>query len=343
MGRIWRVFGQQTGLWILAGIFLFFTFSVGETFLSVGNMENVARQISLDAPVVFGEAVVLIAGGIDISVGSNMAMAGAITMGLQPLGTPVAVLAALLFGVLIGAVNGLLVTKGKIVPFIATLGTMSLVRGLLLTYTHQQPIPGTDSEFSFWGAGNIGFIPVPLIVTLLLMLALVIFLKYSRSGRNLYAIGGNKEAAHVAGISVDKSMFTAFVISGFTSALSGVLLASRLNSATVQVGNDTPLLALAAAIIGGASLLGGRGTIVGAFIGVLALGMLTNGMNLLGVLTYYQIAFRALILIAVVAIDAFSGNLTRRRLAMANAMRSKTTGNTTERKEDKDGLAPSGP
>lgn len=339
MVRIGRVFGQQTGLLILAGIFLVFSLSAGDFFLSLGNMENLARQISLDAPVVFGEAVVLIAGGIDISVGSNLAMAGAITMGLQPLGTPVAVLAALLFGVLIGAVNGLLVTKGKIVPFIATLGTMSLVRGMVLTYTGQRPIPGTDSDFTFWGAGNVGFIPVPLIVTLLLMLALFIFLKFTRTGRNLYAIGGNKEAAHVAGISVEKYQFIAFVISGFTSSLAGVLLAARLNSATVQVGNDTPLLALSAAIIGGASLLGGRGTIVGAFIGVLALGMLTNGMNLLGVLTYYQIAIRALILIAVVAIDAFTGNLTRRRLATANAMRSQPV----ERKEDKEGLAPSGP
>jgi ribose transport system permease protein len=339
MTRVGRVFGQQPGLLILAGIFLVFTFSTSDIFLSLGNMENLARQISLDAPVVFGEAVVLIAGGIDISVGSNMAMAGAITMGLQPLGTPVAVLAALMFGVLLGAVNGLLVTKGKIVPFIATLGTMSLVRGLVLTYTGQRPISGTDSNFTFWGAGSIGFLPVPLIVTLFLMLGLFIFLKYTRTGRNLYAIGGNKEAAYVAGISVEKYQFIAFVISGFTSSLAGVLLAARLNSATVQVGNDTPLLALAAAIIGGASLLGGRGTIGGAFIGVLALGMLTNGMNLLGILTYYQIAIKAMILIAVVAIDAFTGNLARRRLATANAMRSKTV----ERKEGKEGLAPSGP
>ena len=338
MTRIWRVFGQQTALVILAGIVIVFSLTVGETFLSTGNIGNIARQISIDAPVVFGQAIVLIAGGIDISVGSNMAMAGAITMGLQPYGTPVAVLAALAFGVLVGVVNGLLVTRGKIVPFIATLGTMSLVRGILLTYTRQQPISGRDPSFTFWGAGDIGFVPVPLLITLVLMAALFVLLKYSRAGRNLYAIGGNKEAAHLAGISVDRYLFLAFVISGFTASLAGVLLSSRLNSATVQVGIDTPLLSISAAIIGGASLLGGRGTVIGAFLGVLALGALTNGMNLLGVHTYYQIAIRALILIAVVAVDAFSGNLTRRRLEIANRLRPKA-----ERRDDMQGIAPSGP
>lgn len=337
MVRIWRVFGQQTALVIFVALFAVFSLLAGDLFLSGGNMENIARQISIDAPVAFGQAVVLIAGGIDISVGSNLAMAGAITMGLQPYGTGVAVVAALLFGVLVGVTNGLLVTKGRIVPFIATLGTMSLVRGILLTYTRQQPLPGHDESFSFWGAGNIGPVPVPLIITLVLMFALYVFLRYTRTGRNLYAIGGNKEAAHLAGISVQKYQFIAFVISGFTAALAGVLLASRLNSATVQVGNDTPLLSISAAIIGGASLLGGRGTVIGAFLGVLSLGVLTNGMNLVGVHTYYQIAIRASILIAVVAIDAFTGNLARRRRETANAARIRGA----ERRDDMQGAAPS--
>lgn len=309
--------GAQTAVVIAVAIFATFSLSASDYFLAVGNLENVARQISLDAPLVFGQAIVLIAGGIDISVGSTMAMAAALTIGLQPWGTLTAVIAALAFGALAGAFNGFLVTKGRIVPFVATLGTMSVIRGLLLTYTKQQPISGTDDAFTWWGGGSIGIVPVPLVITLLLLAALAVFLRRTRAGRNLYAIGGSRDAAYLAGIAVGRYQFLAYVLSGTLAAVSGVLLASRLNSATVQLGNDSALLSISAALIGGASLLGGRGAILGAFLGVLALGMLTNGMNLLGVDTYYQIAVRAAILIAVVAIDAFSMTMARRRLAAA--------------------------
>jgi ribose transport system permease protein len=310
---------QQTAVMIAAAIFVTFAISANRYFLSLGNLENVTRQISLDAPLVFGQAVVLIAGGIDISVGSTMAMAAALAIGVQPCGTIVAVIVALGFGAAVGAANGFLVTKGGIVPFVATLGTMSVVRGLLLTYTKQQPISGIDDAFTWWGGGSIGIVPVPLLITLILLAALALFLRRTRAGRNLYAIGGNREAAYLAGIAVTRHQFLAYVLSGALAAVSGVLLASRLNSATVQLGNDSALLSISAALIGGASLLGGRGRIIGAFFGVLALGMLTNGMNLLGVDTYYQIAMRATILIAVVAIDAFSRTVARRRLAAAVA------------------------
>jgi ribose transport system permease protein len=314
MLRLLRAFRQSIFL-VLLGLIVVFTATIGPTFWSGQNVHNLARQISFDALVVFGQAIVLIAGGIDISVGSVLSMAAALTMGLQPLGVPVAVLGALLFGMAVGAVNGFLVTKARIVPFIATLGTMTLVRGLMLTYTRQEPIYGRVESFTLWGGGSIGVIPVPILIALLVMLCLHIFLQYTRFGRNLYAIGGNKEAAHVAGIPVVRHQFTAFVISGTTAAMAGVLLASRLNSSTIHIGLDTPLLSIAAAIMGGASLLGGRGSVFGAFLGILALGMLANGMNLLRVPTYYQIAIRAAILITVVAVDALYVNVIRRRLA----------------------------
>lgn len=313
MGRLISLGGQQTAALIAVAIFLTFAFSASEYFLTFGNAENVARQVSLDAPLVFGQALVLIAGGIDISVGSTMAMAAALAVGLQPFGSTAAVAAALAFGAAIGACNGLLVTRGRIVPFVATLGTMSVVRGMLLTYTKQQPLSGTDEAFTFWGGGSIGFVPVPLLITLVILAALMLFLQRTRAGRNFYAIGGNRDAAYFAGIAVDRYLMLAYTMSGTLAAVSGVLLASRLNSATVQLGNDSALLAISAALIGGASLLGGRGRILGAFLGVLALGMLTNGMNLLGVTTYAQIAVRALILITVVALDAFSRTVARRK------------------------------
>ncbi len=317
MNRLLSIGGQQTAALIAMAIFITFALSVSEYFLTLGNAGNVARQVSLDAPLVFGQALVLIAGGIDISVGSVMAMAAALTIGLQPYGTLTAVVAALAFGAAIGACNGLLVTRGGIVPFVATLGTMSVVRGMLLTYTGQQPLSGTDDSFTWWGGGSIGFVPVPMLITLALLVALAIFLQRTRAGRNLYAIGGNREAAYLAGIAVDRYLLLAYVMSGTLAAVSGVLLASRLNSATVQLGNDSALLSISAALIGGASLLGGQGRIVGAFLGVLALGMLTNGMNLLGVTTYLQIAVRAAILITVVAMDAFSRTVARRRTVAA--------------------------
>jgi ribose transport system permease protein len=318
MHWIWKMSGQRTAAILAASIFVTFALTAGRTFLLTENLENVARQVSLDAPVVFGQTIVLIAGGIDISVGSVMAMAAALAIGLQPYGTATAVILALVFGLMIGAVNGLLVTKGRILPFVATLGTMSLIRGALLTYTHQAPLSGVDDNFAWWGGGSIGIVPVPLLITLALLILFASFLRWTRPGRDFYAIGGNREAAYLAGIGVLRCEFLAYVISGALAALAGVLLASRLNSATVQLGNDTALLSIAAALIGGASLLGGRGRIIGAFLGLLALGMLTNGMDLLGVQTYYQIAIRATILIAVVALDVFTRNFAR-RLATAAA------------------------
>jgi ribose transport system permease protein len=318
--RLYDIASGHVAFLIVTAIFAALALTSGQTFLTPGNLENVTRQVSLDAPVVFGETVVLIAGGIDLSVGATMAMAAILAIGFQDWGATVATLVALGFGFAVGALNGLLVTRARIIPFIATLGTMSIARGVMLTYTHQQPLSGIIDSFAIWGAGGLGLVPLPLIIALGLTLMLSLALKYTRLGRNLYAIGGDREAAYLAGVSVNRHLFIAFLASGVLSALGGVLLASRLNSASVQLGNDTPLLALSAALIGGASLLGGRGTIGGAFLGVLALGMLANGLDLLGVETYHQIAIRAAILIMVVGVDALAGSLAKRRIAGVGAL-----------------------
>jgi ribose/xylose/arabinose/galactoside ABC-type transport system permease subunit len=302
---------RQTALIIFAALFLLFTALLGSTFTGPTNLGNMSRQVAIDAPHVMGQVIVLIAGGIDISVGSVMAMSAALAIGLQGYGVGVAVMAALLFGATVGAVNGLLVTKGKIVPFVATLGTMSVVRGMVLTYTKQQSMPSSVESFGFWGGGSIGTIPMPLIISVTIMVVLWWFLRNTAGGRGLYAVGGNKETAYLAGVPVAKVQFTAFVLSGTLAAVSGVLLASRLESANAQTGIDTPLLSIAAAIIGGASLLGGRGGIVSAFLGIASLGTLSSGMNLLGVSTYVQIATKALVLIGVVVVDALIVNAKR--------------------------------
>ena len=315
MQRLIGLLEKRSAVILLLGLVIAFSSSDSRTFLTGSNFQNIARQVSLDAPMVFGQAVVLIAGGIDISVGATMAMSAALAIGLQPYGTLTAVSGALGFGLLLGLVNGLVVTRGKIVPFVATLGTMSLVNGLLLTYTGQRSLVGGDDAFAWWGGGQVGPVPVPLIVVLAVLGGLWVFLERTRQGRDLYAIGGNNDAAFLGGVSVQKGLLVAFALSGVLSAISGILVASRLNSASVQLGGDAPLMSISAALIGGASLLGGKGSIVAAFFGVLALGVLNNGMDLLGVPTYSQIAVRALILIAIVAIDALTNGLSRRNLA----------------------------
>lgn len=307
------VFSRHGVVVICVCIFVFFSIADGRIFLGPVNLDNIARQFSVNAPLVIGQAVVLISGGLDLSVGMVLSMAAALTMKLQPHGVWVGVGAALAFGLLIGMINGLLVTKGGLIPFIATLGTMTVVYGLMLSYTGQEPTPGHDEGFTFWGAGSVGPIPTPLIVSILVLLMLTVYLAYTRSGRDLYAVGGSKDAAFLAGIPIQRRQFIAFVICGFLAALSGVLLASWLNSSTIHVGLDTNLLSLSAAIIGGASMLGGRGSAFGAFMGILCITLLTNGMDVLGTSTYTQTAVRAGLLIAVVTLDALSAARRRAR------------------------------
>ena len=277
---------------------------LGSRFLNVLSLTNIARQISIDVPIALGQAVVLISGGIDISVGSVMAMAAVISVAVPGLNVPLAIILALSFGAFVGLINGLLVTKAKIVPFIATLGTMSAVRGLVLVTTGQRAIMSSHPNFAFLGGGSIWLIPFPFIVSLLLLIAITTFLQKTRSGRNFFAIGGDLDNAYLAGIPIFRTRVLPFVISGTLASLAGVLLASRLESANPQIGMDTALASIAAAIIGGASMLGGRGSAFGAFLGVAILGILSTGMNLLGVTTYYQIGIKSAVFISVVVVDA---------------------------------------
>jgi ribose transport system permease protein len=291
-----------------------------QNFLSLWNIQNIAEQVSVDAILAFGEVCVLIAGGLDISIGSVLALAAALTMGLQDYGVGVAVATSLLMGLVVGVLNGWFVTKARIPAFITTLGTMTLVHGVMLTYTRQQPIPGKIEWFTFFGSGRVGPVPVAIIITLILLVIFHVVLTYTRFGRKMYAVGGNEEAARVAGIRVGRSRFWAFVLSGFCAALGGVLLASRLNSSTIHIGSQTGLLVTAGCIMGGASLLGGRGSAIGAFLGVLALTILGNGMNLLSIFNHTQLAIRAIILILVVAIDAIYANIMSTRAARTSAI-----------------------
>jgi ribose transport system permease protein len=310
-----NLLGRQTALIVFLGIFLLFTVLLGQMFLSPGNLSHIARNMAIDAPVAMGQSIILIAGGIDISVGPTMAMAAALSVGLQEYGLVASVGAAIAFGAIVGAVNGLLVTKAKIVPFIATLGTMSIVQGMMLMYTHEGSISNTIRGFAFWGGGQVGGVPMPFIIVAPIMVFLWWLLRSFSIGREMYAVGGNKETAYLAGVPVIRVQFSAFVLCGILAAVSGVLLASSLQSANAQIGTSITLLSITAAVIGGASVLGGRGGVVGAVLGIAALITLTSGMNLLGVRTYYQLAANALLLIVVVGVDAILVNRSRLQLA----------------------------
>ncbi len=315
--RLLSFLARNTVLIVLLGLILFFSIATPNVFLSSANITSLARNVSFDMIIAFGEVIVLISGGIDLSVGSVLAMAVALAVGLQGYGVPAAVALTLLMGIGVGTINGLLVTRAKIVPFIATLGTMEAVYGAMLTYTGERAIPGRVEWFTSISNGTLGPVPIPAVVMLVLLGIFQLVLTSSPFGHHMYAVGSNPESARMAGIHVDRNRMGAYIISGFCASLAGVLLASLMNSSSTQVGLQTPLYVIAGCVMGGASILGGRGTAVGAFLGILALAILEDGMNLLSVFTYNQLAIRAIIFILVVAIDAFYFTTVRRRLGAA--------------------------
>ncbi|GED14631.1 ABC transporter permease [Aneurinibacillus migulanus] len=275
-------------------------------FLTLNNILNVLRQVSINALIAFGMTFVILTGGIDLSVGAILALSGALTAGLMTNGMDpiLAILVGLLAGTIMGMVNGLLVAKGKVAPFIATLATMTIFRGLTLVYTEGRPITGFDSDmFTMLGAGYLFTIPVPVIWTLGCFAVLYFILKKTAFGRRVYAIGGNEEAAVLSGIKVSRVKIYIYALTGFLSALAGIILTSRLNSAQANAGMGYELDAIAAVVLGGTSLSGGRGWIFGTLIGAMIIGVLNNGLNLLEVSSFYQQVVKGSVILLAVLLD----------------------------------------
>lgn len=292
-------FKSAIGLIILVIVLSF----LSDYFFTVNNLLNIIRQVSIIAIMAFGMTFVILTGGIDLSVGSLLAVSAAVTAGLiinigifYLLVIPI----GMLIGVLLGGFSGLMVAKAKMPAFIVTLGMMTIARGLTLIYTDGRPISGFNEDFRFIGAGHIGGIPVPVIIMLIILFICYITLKKTPYGRYVYAIGGNEEAAKLSGINVDRIKMSVYALSGLLSAISGIILASRLNSAQPTAGSGYELDAIATVVLGGTSLSGGQGGVVGTLIGALIIGVLNNGLNLLNVSSFYQqVAKGAVILIAV--------------------------------------------
>lgn len=273
------------------------------TFLNWSNLSQVVRGLSFIAVMAVGQAAVIISGGIDLSVGSVLGLSGVVSAMLlnEQFGTAASVLAGLVVGMACGFSNGLLITSVKLPPFIVTLGMMSIARGLAFAITGGETLRGLPESFLAVGQGTLAGIPLPIILMAIVACCVGLFLRSMRWGRHIYAIGGNEEAARFSGIQVGSMKLVVYTLSGFLAGLAGVLFTARFGVGQSTAGLGYELDVIAAAVIGGVSLSGGRGTILGVIVGSLLMGILRNGLVLLDVSAYWQqVAIGLVILVAVV-------------------------------------------
>lgn len=289
----------------LAIIFVVFTW-LSPVFLTAPNLINVLQQSSINACIALGMTLVIVSGGIDLSVGPIAALAAVVAASLMVAGVPIplAILAALGVGALCGLFNGVLVAYAGLQPFIVTLGGLSLYRALSLIYTGGNPVFGIPKEFRALTNGDIMGIPTPVVIVAVIALICWIVLNKTPLGEYLMAVGGNQEAARIAGVPVALTKIAAFVISGVLAAVAALILVGRLGAAEPTLGNLWELDAIAAAAIGGASLMGGKGSIVGTILGAIILGSLRNGLTLMNVQAFYQLLATGIIIIAAMLIDS---------------------------------------
>ncbi|MCY8935493.1 ABC transporter permease [Peribacillus frigoritolerans] len=300
---IWQKFGP-----LLALVLLFIVITVlNPSFMEPNNILNLLRQTSINALIAFGITFIILTGGIDLSVGSILAlssalMAGMMVSGLDPI---LAILAGILLGAIMGVINGILVSKGKMAPFIVTLATMTIFRGLTLVYTDGKPITGIGDSvmFQMLGRGYFLGVPVPAVVMIIAFMILWFLLHKTSFGRKTYAIGGNERASRISGIKVDRVKVAIYGLAGTMAAIAGAILTSRLNSAQPTAGQSYEMDAIAAVVLGGTSLSGGKGRLFGTLVGVLIIGTLNNGMNLLGVSSFYQQVVKGAVILIAVLLD----------------------------------------
>lgn len=275
-----------------------------DQFLTASNLTNVLRQVSIVGILAVGMTFVILIGGIDLSVGSVMALTGTMMAGMMinfSLPPILAILIGIGIGVLIGYITGSLVAYARIPAIIVTLAMMEIARGAGLLYTGGYPLSGLPGNFSVIGRGYVfGIIPVPVLIMAVVFLIAYIILNHLPFGRYIYAIGGNEEAVRLSGVKVKKYKIMVYVISGITASISGMILVSRLMSGQPNAGEGYELSAIAAVVLGGTSIAGGRGHIGGTLLGALLMGVLSNGLNLMGVSSYVQMVLTGIIIIGAI-------------------------------------------
>ncbi|MDW1897815.1 ribose ABC transporter permease [Vibrio sp. Vb1337] len=295
---------------LIALIFLIVVVSfLNPNFFTVDNILNILRQTSVNAIIAVGMTLVILTAGIDLSVGSVLALCGAFAASMIALEVPVlvAVPTALIAGAALGAISGIIIAKGKVQAFIATLVTMTLLRGVTMVYTEGRPIStgftDTADAFAWFGTGYALGIPVPVWLMVVVFAAAWYLLNHTRFGRYVYALGGNESATRLSGINVDRVKIGVYAICGMLAALAGIIVTSRLSSAQPTAGMGYELDAIAAVVLGGTSLMGGKGRIMGTLIGALIIGFLNNALNLLDVSSYYQMIAKAVVILLAVLVD----------------------------------------
>lgn len=307
----WETFGLPIMTLMTGGVFAF----LSPNFLTVSNMGNVARQVSAVALLAWGQAVVIISAGIDLSVGSVAALVTVFAaFGLQAYGVPGFFVGGLGAGLVAGLLNGTAITRLRLAPFIATLGMMSIARGLALTVTGGAPVFDLPKTWVFQlGRGFIGPVPIPVLIALAGFVVTWFLLNRTAFGKHVFAIGGNEQAARLAGIDVGRTKLGIYVFMGLMTAVSGIVLAGRVGSGQPLLAEGIELEAIGAVVIGGVSLFGGRGRLSGVFFGVLLMGILSNGLNLVGVSTFVQrIVVGLVIVLAVAGTELLRGGGVRR-------------------------------
>ena len=300
-GSLTRRFGAVAGLILLCGLLWILT----PYFLTVANLLNVMEQTAINALVAVGMTYVIISGGIDLSVGSLLAISGVMLALALKAGWPVplAAGAAIAVGALSGLANGVGIAVGRLPPFIMTLGMMSVARGAALLATDGRPVSGFGAGFRSIATGHVAGIPTPIVLTLAIYAVAHLVLSRTRFGRYVYGIGGNEEATRLSGVPVQFHKTVVYGVSGAASAIAAILLTARLNTAQPIAGMNYELDAIAATVIGGTSLTGGDGSLGGTLIGALTMGVLRNGLNLLGVSSFLQQLVIGVVIIVAVLVD----------------------------------------
>lgn len=278
------------------------------SFCTRQNIFNVLRQISTNLFLACGMTMVIILGGIDLSVGSIIALSGCISAGCVArynLPLPIALLMGLLVGLLVGMFNGAVISKTTIPAFIVTLATMNIAKGLAYVYTGGSPVRVVTKEWQFLGAGYVGIFPTPVVILVIVLIITAIIMNKTKMGRHMYAVGGNQQAAEFSGIKVEKVKFFVHAFSGLMAGLAGIVLASRMYSGQPTAGDGAEMDAIAAVVVGGTSMAGGSGKIGGTIIGGLIIGVLNNGLNLLNVNSFWQYVVKGVVILLAVFLDYF--------------------------------------
>lgn len=304
IGDLYKKYGTVVSLMVLVAIVTI----LNPRFFTAYNILNIFKQVSINGLIAFGMTFVILTGGIDLSVGATLGLSGVILGWMISSGTPawMAIGITLVFGAVLGFVNGVLVAKVKLQAFIATLATMTMYRGITMIVSDGIPFMGLTKNaplLDYFSQGKILTVPFPMIIFIVLLAILFVVLHNTVFGRGVYAVGGNEEAARLSSIPVTKIKTLVYTISGLMAALAGVILTSRLSSSQPTAGMGFELDAIAAVVIGGTSLSGGKGRLFGTFLGALIIGVLNNGLNIIGISAFYQQFIKGLVILFAVILD----------------------------------------